>query len=223
MEFIYNIDQDQIEKIEKKLSPKEFLLSYPRGVYTLGIFTVLSDFNDHLERLCKAVSDFYNTSIDIQKLWKLIKFSVSVVQSKFRFTILIFKAGSSFVICLYADEPIRNNSSRSLWIYGQPRENPHIKETGWITKRQYIVDKMPANFQEAILSHDGYFYEGLTSNICFVFDSGIKTPKRSLVLPGLYLKKVENLCRDLKIPFEEDMISFDDVKNCIGIFTTSIF
>lgn len=222
MEFVYDTEQEEIQKSKKILSPKEFLLSHPRGVYTLGTYSEPSDFNHHLDRLIKAVHDFYNDHIDRHKLWKLIKFTASVVQQKFRFTLLIFK-NFSFVLCLYADEPIKNNYYRSLWVYGQPRENPHIKETGWIRKRRYITDKMPKNFQEAILSLDGYFYEGTTCNICFVFESGIKTPHGNLVLPGLYLKKVENLCKNLKIPFQQDMISFADLKNCIGIFITSMF
>lgn len=222
MEFIYRIDQDQITTREILYSPKEFLLSHPRGIYTLGILNELKDFNDHFERLSSGTLEFFNEILDSDKLWKVVQFTTSVIKSKFRFTLLIYMIDSRFIFCLYADKPIKNDSAKALWVYGNPRENPQIKETGWIRKRQYIVDKMPADFQEAILSHNDCFYEGLTSNICFVFESGIKTPNRSLVLPGLYLKKVENICKSFKIPFEEGIITFDDLKDCIGVFITSI-
>lgn len=222
MEFIYKTDQDQIKTSDKRCTPKEFLLSHPRGVYTLGVLSELRDFDDHLDRLCHGVLNLFNENLDIHKLWKLVKFTDSEIQSKFRFTLLIYMVDSTFVFCLYADEPIRNKCTKALWVYGDPRDNPQIKESGWIRKRQYILDKMPNMFQEAILSRNNCFYEGLTSNICFVFDSGIKTIDRSLVLPGLYLKKVENVCKALKIPFEEGMVTFDDLKDCIGIFITSI-
>ena len=222
MEILFSSSSIQFTTLEKQCSPKEFLLMHPRGVYTLGISN-MNDFHDHAKRLTRSVLDFYSLRITDDDVWKLYNFAVSIMPEKFRFTILLYLMDGKVQYCMYADMPqVQKNSYKSLWIYGAPRENPLVKETGWMRKRQYIIDKMPMEFQEAILHQDQYFYEGLTSNICFVFDSGLKTPNRSLVLPGLFLEKVERLCKTLSIPFEEGMVSFDDVRDCIGVFITSI-
>ena len=222
MEIIFEDDEFRVS--EHAFTPKTFLQSHPRGVYTLGILRHLNDFVDHSNRLITSVSSFYNLKIDCDHLKMVIIFALSLIRPKFRFTFLVYLKDCALVCCLFIDQPPEKDFLfKSLWVAGSPRENPQIKDTAWISKRQDIIDRMPNGFHEAIL-HDqnGYFYEGLTSNICFVFASGIQTPKRDLVLPGLFLDKVEMKCKSLNIPFKEDMIKYEQTRECIGVFTTNM-
>jgi branched-subunit amino acid aminotransferase/4-amino-4-deoxychorismate lyase len=61
-----------------------------------------------------------------------------------------------------------------------------------------------------LLDADGFVTETAFANLLVVRGGAVLTPPRSAVLPGVSLQVVEELCRDLGVPFEERPLRLAD-------------
>ena len=72
-----------------------------------------------------------------------------------------------------------------------------------------------------LLDHNGNIAEGLGSNIFFVRDGVVMTPRSRMVLPGVSRQTVIDLVQDLGLPFEETDIDLYDAFTAQECFMTS--
>ncbi len=79
------------------------------------------------------------------------------------------------------------------------------------------------NFDEAVfLNTDGLLAEGAMSNL-FIVDAGhVKTPPvEDGALPGIIRRRIIELCGRLEIPFEEESLTVEDLREADEAFFTS--
>ena len=72
-----------------------------------------------------------------------------------------------------------------------------------------------------LLDHNGNIAEGLGTNIFFVREGVVMTPRSQMVLPGVSRQTVIELIGDLKLPFEEVDIDLYDAFTADECFMTS--
>lgn len=83
--------------------------------------------------------------------------------------------------------------------------DPRIKQRSrlhWWIAGQEVHDGDP-DASALLVDSDGFITETATANVLLVQNGRIRTPRRSKVLGGISLAVVEELCRQLGIPFEE--------------------
>ena len=101
------------------------------------------------------------------------------------------------------------------------REDPNIK----IYKSEYkkkvsSIIKNNNVYEVLLVNSENKITEGSKSNIFFVKDNCIYTPKSSDVLPGITRQKTEEIASKHNIPFEEVEISLSTIADFDGAFIT---
>ncbi len=90
------------------------------------------------------------------------------------------------------DPRIKHRSRLHWWIAGQ--EAQQMEKGAWAL----------------LLDGNGYVTETAAANFLIVKDGTVYTPPRATILGGISLQTVEEICRELGIPFQERPITLED-------------
>jgi branched-subunit amino acid aminotransferase/4-amino-4-deoxychorismate lyase len=95
---------------------------------------------------------------------------------------------------------------------------PHVKHRSrlhwWVADRRLRSEGHPAGTLALLRdSTDGNIAETAIGNVLYVKDGSIRTPHRKYVLDGISLRVVQELCRDLAIPFLEDDVLLEHLRS----------
>jgi branched-chain amino acid aminotransferase len=83
----------------------------------------------------------------------------------------------------------------------------------WVADRRLRTEGHPPGTLALLRdSSEGNIAETAIGNFLYVKDGCVRTPRRKYVLDGISLHVVEELCRDLAIPFSEDDVLLDDLR-----------
>ena len=92
-----------------------------------------------------------------------------------------------------------------------PRIKQRSRLPGWIADHEARC--MEPGASALLLDADGFVTETVVANFLIVRGGTVLSPPRDAILNGISLQVVEELCRDLAIPFEERRLTVDDCRN----------
>jgi branched-chain amino acid aminotransferase len=96
-----------------------------------------------------------------------------------------------------------------------PCVDPRIKHRSrlfwWIAEQE--VHETDATATALLIDLDGFVTETAAANLLIVKDGRVQTSWRGRVLNGISLKIVQEMCAELKIPFDEVDLSLADCRN----------
>ncbi len=92
-----------------------------------------------------------------------------------------------------------------------PRIKQRSRLSGWIADQE--ARRMEPGASALLLDADGFVTETVVANFLIVRDGTVLSPPRDAILNGVSLQVVEELCRDLGIPFEERRLTVEDCRN----------
>ena len=92
---------------------------------------------------------------------------------------------SLFYFCKPAS-PLKMREPTGIEIFGNPRSNPTLKLSRWVTQRTALEGRKSASIGEVVLFDEtnGNVHEGLISNIFVVIREVVYTAPADSVLPG---------------------------------------
>ena len=103
--------------------------------------------------------------------------------------------------------------------YHGERSNPNAKVINSDFREKVNLEINKSGVYEAILVDGaGFITEGSRSNIFMVIDSTVVTSKVENVLPGITRQFIIEICKKLKIKFEEKNIQERDIETLTGLF-----
>jgi branched-subunit amino acid aminotransferase/4-amino-4-deoxychorismate lyase len=109
-------------------------------------------------------------------------------------------------------------------IFGNPRNNPNVKDSRWMTERKYIEHvKLPHQAEMILVDALGNLYEGLTSNLFLVTKDSIICPPLDKILVGTVLLAILDICAKAGITVEMRHPNISEALLWQGAFITSIF
>ena len=112
----------------------------------------------------------------------------------------------------------------SVSCFGDPRKNPSVKNTSWITERAYVEAKKPQDALEMLLHSNGLIYEGIKSSFFGIIEEEgllcVVTAPFELVLKGTVAEAVIKVCQDNHIPFRFKLVNLN-IDYLVGAFLTS--
>lgn len=91
-----------------------------------------------------------------------------------------------------------------------PRIKHRSRLAWWILEAQ--ARAIDPNATALPVDDDGHIGETATANVLIVRNGGVVTPPRPGVLDGVSLRVVEEFCRELNIPFEEQPLTVRDIQ-----------
>jgi branched-subunit amino acid aminotransferase/4-amino-4-deoxychorismate lyase len=91
-----------------------------------------------------------------------------------------------------------------------PRVKQRSRLSWWIAEQE--VHEADPSASALLLDVDGFVTETAAANLLIVRDGRVQTPWRGRVLSGVSLKVVEELCRELGLPFDEADLSLADCR-----------
>lgn len=102
------------------------------------------------------------------------------------------------------------------------RNKPNIKLTNRELRNSVNTKVQQANLNEVILTtQENYVTEGSRSNIFFVKNGNLYTPRATDILPGITREKVFEIARELNITITEKPIHSTEVKEMEAMFLSS--
>lgn len=100
-----------------------------------------------------------------------------------------------------------------------PRQAKMRSRMHWWLAEQQVHEVDPD--ATALLLDQGRVTETATANFAIVRDGTVLTPNRELVLNGISMRVVEEICGELGIPFAEKFLTLDDCRAADEAFLTS--
>ncbi len=92
--------------------------------------------------------------------------------------------------------------------------DPRIKQRSrlnwWIAEQE--ARQIEPGASALLLDADGFVTETAGANLLIVRDGAVFSPPRDAVLNGVSLRVVEELCKELGIPFEEARLTVEDCR-----------
>jgi branched-chain amino acid aminotransferase len=92
-----------------------------------------------------------------------------------------------------------------------PRIKQRSRLSGWIADRE--ARRIEPGASALLLDADGFVTETVVANFLIVRGGTVLSPPRASILNGVSLQMVEELCRDLSIPFEERCLTVEDCRS----------
>ena len=92
-----------------------------------------------------------------------------------------------------------------------PRIKQRSRISGWIADHE--ARRIEPGASPLLLDEDGFVTETVVANFLIVRGGTVLSPPREAILNGVSLQVVEELCRDLGIPFEERRLTVEDCRN----------
>lgn len=200
-------------------------------LYAYAIYETLSTHNQHpinwtahYHRLTQSLGQLnINLQLDSHQLLKQIRELISLnkfPEQRIRITI---SAGTNTPTILISSQKLQRPSAKDyeqgvkvISQIGQ-RQLPTIKSTN-ILEQKLLLNNQPPNIYDVILTNQKQeILEGTKSNIFFVIDQKIYTPK-SNILPGTTATLIKNLSPQQII---ERPIKLTEISNCSEIFLTN--
>lgn len=118
----------------------------------------------------------------------------------------------------YPSEDMYKSGIKTILYHGE-RTNPNAKVVDGDFRKKVTDEITKANAFEAILvNSQGFITEGSKSNIFMIKEGKLYTSPLEDVLPGVTRGKIISLAKSLGIDFEENKISFKDVKELDSMF-----
>ncbi|MCO5143706.1 MAG: aminotransferase class IV [Oligoflexia bacterium] len=121
-------------------------------------------------------------------------------------------------LCLYIPKTLRN-SPLAL--------SPNIKGGNYLNNILGLSEAKEAGYDDALfLSAEGYLTESSNSNVLFVKDKKVISPKtndesHTGSLNGITKRIIQKICNDIDLPFSEDPMSLDSLDSISECFITS--
>ena len=100
------------------------------------------------------------------------------------------------------------------------RTHAQVKTTNYLSGQQGVRLAAEAGAHEALYVKDGCVQEGVTSNVVAIVGDQAITPDED-ALPGITLKGVEQLCRQLGLKWRRERLSVDELKVADEVWLTS--
>jgi len=91
-----------------------------------------------------------------------------------------------------------------------PRIKQRSRISSWIAEQE--ARRIEPGASALLLDADGFVTETVAANFLIVRDGVVRSPPRDGILHGVSLQVVEELCRDLVIPFAEQRLTIDDCR-----------
>jgi branched-subunit amino acid aminotransferase/4-amino-4-deoxychorismate lyase len=92
-----------------------------------------------------------------------------------------------------------------------PRIKQRSRLSGWIADQE--ARRIEPGATALLLDADGFVTETVVANFLIVRGGTVLSPPRDAILNGVSLQVVEELCRDLGVPFEERRLTVEDCRN----------
>ena len=91
-----------------------------------------------------------------------------------------------------------------------PRIKQRSRLSGWIADQE--ARRIEPGASALLLDADGFVTETVAANFLIVRGGTVLSPPRDSILNGVSLQVVEELCRDLGIPFAEQRLTIEDCR-----------
>lgn len=109
------------------------------------------------------------------------------------------------------------------------RDNPNVKDTAWMTKRESLAAMVKDRVEEVIMltsEEEGLITEGISSNFFVVKQRPdgakvVQTASTEFILVGTVRNTVLKVCADLQYAVEETTPCIHEVDTWVGCFVTS--
>ena len=230
----YNGKVDSIENI--KVSPMSRAFLFSDSVYEVISFykNKFIDFETHLDRLNHSLNEtkiscsIQDCKTEIEKLLNESKFEdgyiyyqvsrgVDSIRSHFSGESDCERFGFVEEFSFFNQSPLKVMLVEDIrW------QRCDIKSTSLLGNVLQMNDAKSVGCNEILMHKDGELTEGGASNIFFVRDKTIFTPKLSSnILPGITRHQVIKIIKDKKLNFEEGSYGIDNLKEASSIWFTS--
>ncbi len=206
---------------------------YNKGEIIYEVIRVISGkplyYKEHIERFFDSVKNSgYKISLSKKSLSLRIKALIEINKLidgniKFQFSFNddnqeIFSAW----VCpfFYPNNELYNTGIFVKTTYSQ-RNNPNIKASNLeLSKKVNSIISNNNIYEVLLVNKNDLITEGSKSNIFFVIDNNIYTPKVSLVLPGVTRQKVIESSQNISIKCYETEIDINSISKYQGAFIT---
>ena len=230
----YNGKVDSIENI--KVSPMSRAFLFSDSVYEVISFykNKFIDFETHLDRLNHSLNEtkiscsIQDCKTEIEKLLNESKFEdgyiyyqvsrgVDSIRSHFSEESDCERFGFVEEFSFFNQSPLKVMLVKDIrW------QRCDIKSTSLLGNVLQMNDAKSVGCNEILMHKDGELTEGGASNIFFVRDKTIFTPKLSSnILPGITRHQVIKIIKDKKLNFEEGSYGIDNLNEASSIWFTS--
>ena len=191
--------------------------TYDQGQRVLGL-------RAHLQRLYQpAAAQQIDASARGADLRQILAELLRLYPDEARIRLMMTLAGQIYI----AIEPLKPLPSEiySLGVKvisaGVERQNPRLKSTRFISASQSIRNKITgSNAFEALLVHNGYILEGMTSNFFYVMDGKLGTARRNVLL-GVTRRTVLRVARGRGLQIVYKPLKLEQVPELAETFLTS--
>ncbi len=184
-------------------------------------------FQDHIDRFYDSINHSGNNttltkSHILEQVYKLIEVNRLSI-GNIRFQIKIKKNTnpifSTWISPFYYPDKTLYKKGVKLISLKEQRENPNLKihKSEFKDKISAIITKENV-YEILLLNNQGLITEGSRSNIFFIDNKSIITPKTTDVLPGITRKKIIKICKEHDINLAEDNIRIKDLSSFDGAF-----
>ncbi len=97
----------------------------------------------------------------------------------------------------------------------------NIKTTNLLANTLMFQKANNMSADEAIFIRDGFVMEGTHTNFFVIKNGIVKTPpKTNYILPGITRELISDICKDLSIPYTEEVIFENELKDFDEMFVT---
>ena len=226
---------------EIRVSPDDRGFLFADGVYEVIRAYSAKPFkmDDHLKRLARSLKEIRIDFPEVEKLAavgeKLIAVN-NLGEGEYATIYIQITRGAASRKHTFPDEPV----PPTVYVAASPGISqrakiekgvkiilvPDIRWTRCDIKSISLLPNVLANQQakengaeEAVFVRDGKITEGSHTNFFMIFDGQVRThPLNTHVLPGVTRDIIQDLCREFKIPFQEELVSENDLPKAEEMF-----
>lgn len=228
----FRISRSSTEQLHFELPDFDSItMELPSGLYTTfrtyAARTKVIGLRAHLGRLylpakAEGISVALNQNLLREKLTGLLK-PLAPHEARVRLILDLAKeAGDIYVLLQPLQElppEIYQNGVR-VEIARVSRENPSLKQTGFIAESSSERTRIQGNTFEILLIHNGRVLEGMTSNFFYIRDYILSTAGRG-ALSGVTRQTVVEIAREAGIPVRYKALSVQEIPEIEEAFITS--
>jgi len=184
---------------------------------------------DHLNRLINSIKREGCEIPDQREIIKGIKlFAGKVTLTTGNVKVLLRYSAAGKLFSFYVYQVYHRYPAADLYqkgvetiTTGIERKNPVVKRWNpFMRLKMEEIRKEKAVFEVLMVDHANHITEGSKSNLFFIKDSGLVTPPKNSVLPGITRQKVIALCSDLNISISYKKIPYPELKYFSEAFLT---
>lgn len=186
-------------------------------------------FNEHIKRFDNSVQNSgfelslsnSTLSLRIKTLIEINKLIDGNIKFQFCFKSDNSEVFSAWVCPFFYPSSELYTAGISMVTLDAQRNNPNVK--AYNNKLAGTVKAVLKNrdvYEVLLINKDGYITEGSRSNVFFVKDDSVYTPKVSSVLPGVTRQKVIEASHNIGVNCNETNLQIDSISEFQGAFIT---